>query len=239
MHITTRPAALLALALSIAGAPAQDVVTLHSVTVDANDNVTVVYSKNFVTCAHMRFSDTSCAQYGPLTHVQNLFCTSGTNVTVTLPSTSFTGGFGVGSIVFMVHGNNGGVRSPCVTVECDGRYGAPCAGAGGAPVLAAANACPPAGGTLQLALTNGPAGSAAILGFGAAQAAQPLFGCTLLVAGIGGTIFLPLDATGAATFSMGVPPGAAGFAVTTQAFAIDPSGPQGFSATNGLLIRVQ
>ena len=38
--------------------------TLHSVTIDASNDVTVVYSKNFATCAHMRFSDATCTQNG-------------------------------------------------------------------------------------------------------------------------------------------------------------------------------
>lgn len=237
------PSALLALVLLAPLAPtahvlAQDMVTLHGVTIDLNDDVTVVYSKNFATCAHMRSSDAACAQYGPLTHTANIFCTQGNMVTVTMPRTAFTAGFGAGDRVFMVHGNNGNVRSACVTVECDGAYGTGCAGAGGVPVLSAANACPPAGGSLDLALSNGPPGSVAILGLGLAQANLPLLGCNLLVGSIGATVLLPLDPAGAATFSLALPPGITGVAVTSQAFVLDSSGPQAFTATRGLLIRV-
>ncbi|MBK8098070.1 MAG: hypothetical protein IPK26_13245 [Planctomycetes bacterium] len=241
MHRHHPPAALLALVMLATGAPAiaQDMVTLHSVTIDANNDVRVVYSKNFATCAHMRFSDAACAQSGSLTHVANHFCTSGTMVTIIVPLTVFTAGFGAGSSVFMHHGNNGGVRSTCVTVGCDGTYGSGCPGSGGVPVLSAVDACPPAGGTLSLALSNGPVGSVAILGFGLSPTSLPLFGCNLLVAGIGGTFFLPLDGAGAASFAALVPAGTSGISITSQAFVLDNSGPQGFSATAGLVIRVR
>jgi hypothetical protein len=35
-----------------------------------------------------------------------------------------------------------------------------------------------------------------------------------------------------------MPPGSGGFTFTMQAYALDPTGPQGFSATNGLQIQV-
>jgi hypothetical protein len=228
----------IALALASAPATAQDVVTLHSVTIDASNNVVVVYSKNFATCAHMRFNNAQCTQNGPLTHVQNLFCTSGTNVTVTLPMSSFVTGFGPHISVFMVHGNNGGVASPCVTVECDGAYGTGCAGATGVPVLDAVDDCPVSPGSLDLLVTNGPAGSIGVLAFGDTQVNVPVFGCNLLIAPVLATVVVFFDANGAASFSLPLPPGLAGVSVTTQTFAFDAAGPQGFSATNGLLVRV-
>jgi hypothetical protein len=231
----------LALALLLPGMPllAQDAITLHSVTIEANDDVTVVYSKNFATCAHMRFSDTSCNQFGALTHVQNHFCTQGANVTISVPLSAFVGPFGPGIPVFMHHGNNSGVRSACVTVGCNGAYGPACNGSGGPPVLGSPDVCPPAGGSLQLALTNGLPGSLAILGLGLAQANLPVLGCTLLVDAIGATVFLPLDGTGAAALSIPLPPGINGLSVTAQAFVLDGGGPQGFAATNGLRIRIR
>ncbi len=234
------PAFSFVVALACASAaPAQDVVTLHSVTLDANDDVTVVYSKNFATCAHMRFNNASCTQAGALTHVQNHFCASGNMVAVTLPSTAFVAGFGPGISVFMVHGNNGGVASPCVTVGCEGGYGAGCAGTSGIPVLDAITECPPAGGSCDLLLTNGPPASLAVLGFGLTQGSFPLFGCNLLIGGaLLGTVVVPFDGSGAGSLSLPLPPGSNGFTFTVQAFALDAGGPQGFSATNGLLVRV-
>jgi hypothetical protein len=222
-----------------APALAQDVVTLHSVTIDANDDVTVVYSKNFATCAHLRFSDPTCALNGPLTHVANLFCTQGANVAVTVPLTSFVAGFAPETPVFLVHGNNGNVRSACVTVECDGAYGNGCAGLAGVPVLDALDDCPPAGGSLDLLLAGAAPSSLAVLGFGLVQTTVPLFGCNLLIGAVQGTVVVVLDGSGAGSFSLPLPPGIAGFTFPTQAFVLDAGGPQGFSATNGLLVRVR
>jgi hypothetical protein len=217
---------------------AQDVVTLHSVTLTASNDVTVVYSKNFATCAHMRFSNSTCTQQGPLTHVNNWFCTQGTMVSITLPSTAFVAGFGPNIAVYLVHGNNPGVFSACVNVGCDGAYGAGCAGTTGVPVLDANDDCPPSGTNLDLTIGNGPPGSIAVLGFGLGQTSFPVFGCTLLIAPLVATPAVPLDGTGAATVTLPLPPGSGGFVFTTQAYVLDGGGPQGFSATAGLLIRV-
>ncbi|HEX5050765.1 MAG TPA: hypothetical protein VFZ65_03235 [Planctomycetota bacterium] len=217
---------------------AQDMVDLHSVTIDTNSNVTVVYSKNFATCAHLRFSNTTCTQYGALTHVANIFCTQGNMISVTMPSTAFVAGFGPGIPVFMVHGNNSGVRSACVTVGCDGAYGTGCAGAAGTPVLGSTNACPPAGSSLDLALTNGPPSSLAVLGFGLTQSTFPLFGCNLLIGAVQVTTVVPFDGTGAGSLSLPLPAGSGGATLALQAYVLDLGGPQGFSATNGLLVHV-
>lgn len=224
--------------LALAPAFAQDVVSLHSVTLDANNSVTVVYSKNFATCAHLRFGNATCTQFGPLTHVANHFCAQGTMVAVTLPATAFVAGFGPGIPVFLVHGNNSSVLSACVTVVCDGVYGTGCAGTAGVPLLGAVDVCPPAGGSLDLDVTNGPPGSVAVLGFGLGQASIPLLGCNLLVGSVLGTTTLSLDAAGAGNFVLPLPVGSAGATFTVQSFALDLGGPQGFSATNGLLVRV-
>ena len=218
---------------------AQDVVTLHSVTIDANDDVTVVYSKNFATCAHLHASNATCTQNGAILHVQNWFCTQGSMVAVTVPITAFNAGFGPGQSVYLVHGNNANVQSACVAVGCDGAYGSGCAGATGTPVLGAVDVCPPQGTTLDLGVTNGPPGSLAVLGFGLSRLNLPVLGCTLLIGGIQGTAVVVFDNAGAGGFSLPLPPGSAGFDFTVQAFALDAGGPQGFSATNGLLIRVQ
>jgi hypothetical protein len=239
MKHTSFPAALLTAALlSIATATAQDVVDLHSVTVDVNNNVTVVYSKNFATCAHLRSSNATCTQYGPLTHFANIFCTQGNMVSVTMPSTAFVAGFGAGDSVFMVHGNNSNVRSACVTVECNGAFGSGCAGTSGTPVLGAVSACPPAGGSLDFVIANGPVGSVAILGLGLTQTNFPLLGCNLLIGSVAGTATVIFDGFGDGGFSLPLPASSAGFALTAQAFTLDNGGPKGFAATNGLLVRV-
>ena len=238
--MSPRYAIIATVLLAVAAVPvlAQDVVTLHSVTVLANNDVTVVYSKNFATCAHMRFNNATCSSSGALTHVNNLFCTQGTQVSVTLPPTAFVAGFGPGIHVFMVHGNNAGVSSPCVTVGCNGVFGVGCAGTAGVPVLGATDHCPSAGTTFSFAISNAQPGSVAVLGFGFGQASVPLLGCNLLLGSIAVTITLPLDGSGAASFPFPLPLNARGVALTSQAYALDAGGPQGFSATNGLLIRV-
>lgn len=219
-------------------APAQDVVTLHSVTFLANGNVTVVYSKNFATCAHLRSSNPSCTQNGPLVHVANLFCTSGNQVTVTLPTSSFTAGFGPGQPVYLVHGNNSSVRSPCVTVGCNGAYGVGCAGAAGVPVLAASSDCPAAGSTLNLGVSGAVPAGVGVMGFGIGQASAPVLGCQLLLGSVIGTTAMFFDAAGAAAVPFPLPAGSGGVQFTVQAFTIDAGGPQGFGATAARLIRV-
>ncbi len=230
-----------AVALTLAGlASAQDVVTLQSVTIDADDDVTVIYSKNFATCAHLRLGNATCTQFGPLVHVQNHFCAQGTLVAVTVPKSVLTAAFEPGIEVFLVHGNNPNVRSGCVTVVCDGVYGIGCAGTTGTPALAVDDACPPAPGAFDLTVSNGAAGSLGVVGFGTAQGTVPLFGCTLLLGGsLLATAVVPLDALGQGALSVPLPPGSGGFELTAQAFVFDVGGPQDFSATNGLRIRVQ
>jgi len=222
----------------VLAAAAQDVVSLQSVTVLASGDVTVVYGKNFATCAHLRFNNTNCTQMGPLSHFANVFCTQGPQVTVTLPASAFLAGFGPGSTVFMVHGNNSSVASSCVTVGCNGSYGTGCAGTAGVPVLTANSDCPPAGTTLAVGIGNALPGSIAVLGFGLGQANVPVLGCQLLLGSVLGTAAVPFDAAGNGTFALPLPAGSAGVEFTLQAFAIDAAGPQGFSATNGRLIRV-
>jgi hypothetical protein len=234
------PLVVATLVLALAGAPAlaQDVVTLHSVTVLANNDVTVVYSKNFLTCAHMRFNNSTCTQSGNLTHVNNLFCTMGNQVSVTLPPTAFVAGFGPGIPVFMVHGNNSGVASPCITVGCNGTYGTGCAGTVGTPALDSTDDCPRPGTMFSLSITSALPGSFAVLGLGFGQGSTPLLGCNLLLGSVQTTEFLLLDGSGSAGATYSVPLTITGVQLTTQAYAFDPGGPQSFSATNGLLIRV-
>jgi hypothetical protein len=232
--------AVATLLLSLAGAPAlaQDVVTLHSVTVLANNDVTVVYSKNFPTCAHMRFNNSTCTQSGNLTHVNNLFCTMGNQVSITLPPTAFVAGFGPGIPVFMVHGNNSGVASPCVTVGCNGAFGTGCAGTLGTPVLDSTDDCPRPGTTFTLTITNALPGSFAVLGLGFGQGNAPLLGCTVLLGSLEATEFLLLDGSGSSASTYTVPLALTGVQFTSQAYVFDTGGPQDFAATNGLLIRI-
>lgn len=232
-----RPLLLPLLWLLAAALPAQDFVALHSVTILPGAQVRVVWSKNFATCAHLRFSNAACTQQGALTHTANWFCASGSQVQITLPASAFVAGFGPGSRVYMVHGNNSGIASACVTVGCDGSYGAGCAGAGGAPVLDA-NCCPPAGTTMAFAVTNAVPLGFGVLGFGLGSTNLPFLGCTLLVDPVLALANLPFDASGAWSFLLPLPPAASGAFVHAQAYVLDGSGPQGFTATNGVHVTV-
>ena len=62
--------------------------------------------------------------------------------------------------------------------------------------------------------------------------------CTLLIFPVLGIVSVPFDAAGSGTFVFPTPASAVGVQFSVQAFALDPAGPQGFSATNGRLIRV-
>lgn len=234
-----RSLAFLFAAATTLPAVAQDSVTLHSVAIDAANNVHVVYSKNFATCAHMHGSNASCFSDTGLVHTQNFFCTQGTQVSITLTTANFLPGFGVGSTVYLAHGNNGGITSPCVQVVALGSYGQGCAGVLGAPSLSASDDAPQAGTTLGLTIGNGLPSSIAVLGFGQGQTSFPLFGCNLLLGSLLTTATVPFDSQGTGTLSLPLPASAAGFVFTAQAFAIDPTGPQGFSATNGRQIGVR
>lgn len=220
-------------------ASAQDAVTLHSVTVRADDTVAVVYSKNFATCAHMRFGNATCSQIGVMTHTQNLFCTQGTNVTVVVPASAFVAGFDVGDPVYMVHGNNSSVASPCVPVGYDGAYGVGCAGTSGVPSLTTNGDAPLAGTAVAFTIGNGVPASIAVLGFATDQVSVPVIGCTLLIFPVLGVVSVPFDAAGSGTFVFPTPASAVGVQFAVQAFALDPAGPQGFSATVGREIRVR
>jgi hypothetical protein len=230
---------LVAAAGFAAFASAQDAVTLHSVTWRADDTVAVVYSKNFATCAHMRFGNATCSQTGAMTHTQNLFCAQGTNVIVVVPTSAFVAGFDVGDTVYMVHGNNSGVASPCVPVGYDGAYGPGCVGSNGVPSLTTNGDAPLAGSAVAFTIANGVPASIAVLGFATDQVAVPVIGCTLLIFPVLGVVSVPFDAAGSGTFVFPTPPSAVGVQFAVQAFALDPAGPQGFSATVGREIRVR
>lgn len=85
-----------------------DQVTLSNVVINGS-NVTVNYTKNFATCAHLMLSANN-----QLLHVQNLFCAN--SGPVTQPRTQFTNALVAGAKVKLCHGNNYGVCSAVVTV---------------------------------------------------------------------------------------------------------------------------
>ncbi|MFH0770354.1 MAG: VCBS repeat-containing protein, partial [Candidatus Peregrinibacteria bacterium] len=84
-------------------------VTLKSVTIEGG-NVTVIYGKDFETCAHL---------HDPVTHenlhIHNYFCDKGTQVKVTQPNTEVR--VTVGQSVILCHGNDSRICSAPVTVK--------------------------------------------------------------------------------------------------------------------------
>jgi hypothetical protein len=99
----------LALALLLVSSLPAQTVTLQSVIVSGT-SVTVTYSKDFVTCAHLQLLN------GQLVHSANWFCASGTNVAVTVPISGFNSLLQLGVQVKLCHGNNSGICSAPVTV---------------------------------------------------------------------------------------------------------------------------
>jgi hypothetical protein len=88
-------------------------VTLQSVVVSGNQ-ATVTYSKDFATCAHLRL-----VSNGSLVHAQNWFCTSGTNVAISVALTGFNAGFQLGAQVILCHGNNYNICGGPVAITVD------------------------------------------------------------------------------------------------------------------------
>lgn len=82
-------------------------VKLTSVVIDGT-NVIVNYSKNFITCAHLKNSSNA------ILHTQNHFCSNTGPITV--PLSSFNSSFQNGISVKLCHGNNGNLCSPLVVV---------------------------------------------------------------------------------------------------------------------------
>src|SRR5437870_504118 len=88
----------------VASSLAAQTVSLQSVVVNGGQ-VTVTYSKDFATCAHLELLN------GQLVQTQNFFCTQGTNVVVNVPLSGFNSLFALGIQVMLCHGNNGSICS--------------------------------------------------------------------------------------------------------------------------------
>lgn len=93
-------------------------------------------------------------------------------------------------------------------------------------------------------MVAGLGGQTARLVFGAAKASLPIGWCTLHVAPLIGPVLpIPLGGagpgTGSANLSLTVPASAAGATFLMQAFLTDPNTTIGYSASNGLELRVE
>ncbi|MFO1078786.1 MAG: hypothetical protein U1E73_13775 [Planctomycetota bacterium] len=106
------------------------------------------------------------------------------------------------------------------------------AGAAGIPLLRGSGPLT-AASAFQLDL-EGPGNSVAVLGLGFARGDQPLLGATLVPIPTA-TVLLLASSTGAAQLAFPWPAGMpAGLTVYAQAWLVDPSGPQGWTASNAL-----
>jgi peptidoglycan hydrolase-like protein with peptidoglycan-binding domain/protocatechuate 3,4-dioxygenase beta subunit len=86
-----------------------DAVTLSSAAI-VGDQLTVSYSKNFATCAHLLTSSSA------ITHTNNFYCTQGNNITITQPLSGFTS-VSSDAQVKLCHGNNYNTCSSLVSVS--------------------------------------------------------------------------------------------------------------------------
>lgn len=138
------------LVLCLALPLAAQTVSLHSVMVAPDGTVTVTYSKDFATCAHLMTST------NVLVHAQNIFCTSGINVVVTAPSSAFNANLASGLPLKLCHGNNYGICSALTPVTPNTLTGAPAAisvSAGGTQTLVLAAGAAHAGRNYLMAGT--------------------------------------------------------------------------------------
>jgi trimeric autotransporter adhesin len=106
------------------------------------------------------------------------------------------------------------------------------AGAAGEPLLLGRGAVQ--GGSTLAWTIEGPATTIAILALGLSRIDQPLFGGTL-VPSPDATLAFVTDAQGVAPFTLALPAATtAGLGLWSQAWLLDATGPQGFTATNAL-----
>lgn len=124
-------------------------------------------------------------------------------------------------------------------------YGIGCKGSGGLTPLLTVTGCPIALGKLTVSVTNGIGPSAAAILIGTTRANIPISSmCSLLVGNIlPGAVSFPLEGTGLngsghATFDATLPCAAAGLTLDLQAFVYDITTPLGFSASQGVEVRV-
>jgi hypothetical protein len=153
---------------AVAACAAAQTVTLQSVVVNGGQ-VTVTYSKDFATCAHLKTLG------GQLVHAQNWFCTSGTNVAITVALNGFNSLLQLGIQVILCHGNNGSICSAPTLVTVNPAFVA------APPTLSLAT-----GGVHQLTVISGPlaAGATYLIG-GSASGTTPGFQA--------GLFFVPLN----------------------------------------------
>jgi hypothetical protein len=212
----------------LASTAAAQTVTLQSVVVSGNQ-ATVTYSKDFATCAHLKLAN------GTLVHAQNWFCTSGTNVAISVPLSGFNSFFQLGVPVMLCHGNNGGICSALVPIIVDPTFTASptsiSLATGGVQVMAVSASALAAGSTYLIAGSASGTAPGFFAGpFFVALNPDAWFDFTIQnpnVPPLGNTLGL-LDVTGGATATLtvptGLPPSLAGVVVNHVVGVVTPGG---------------
>jgi hypothetical protein len=212
----------------VAATAAAQTVTLQSVVVSGNQ-ATVTYSKDFTTCAHLKVAS------GALVHAQNWFCTSGTNVAISVALSGFNSLFQLGVPVQLCHGNNGGICSAFVPITVDPTFTASppsiSLATGGVHAFAISASALAAGATYLVAGSSSGTAPGFFAGpFFVALNPDAWFDFTLQfpnVPPLANTLGV-LDAAGSATATLtvptGLPPSLAGVVVNHVVGVVTPGG---------------
>lgn len=214
--------------LIFASTAAAQTVTLQSVIVSGNQ-ATVTYSKDFATCAHLKLAN------GTLVHAQNWFCTSGTNVAISVPLSGFNSFFQLGVPVMLCHGNNGGICSALVPIVVDPTIvGIPASvslATGGVQLLAVSASALSAGATYLIAGSSSGTAPGFFAGpFFVPLNPDPWFDFTIQnpnvppLANSLGLLTISGTATATLTVPPGLPPSLAGIVVNHVVGVVTPGG---------------
>ncbi|MHC5211485.1 MAG: outer membrane protein assembly factor BamB family protein [Planctomycetota bacterium] len=141
----------------------------------------------------------------------------------------------------------GGTGATLRAYRCDAEflaYGEGCAGSGGSVPSLAGGGCPEPGGSVTVFLDDALGGAAAFLLFGAGDGVATAKGCPLNVVPLlplNIPLGLPGAGPGAGEIALGgsVPPGTPPLDLYLQVFVVDPGGPAGAAASNGLRMHVE
>ena len=207
-------------------------VSLHRVEVDvAAQQVTVEYSKDFATCAHMKDASNQ------LVHTSNVFCTAGNDVVTVLPLSAFTGSFAIGASVKLCHGNNANICSPFVTVtagtcQADLGFGGP-----GDVTISVCGADLSGGQTATYELNSSLASSPGLLfvSLTSNPTFVPVLGGTIVPLPILVNVAFVTDAAGD-VIAPGIPGGSGPLSVYAQAVVADAAQPKGYAVSNAIRI---
>ncbi len=120
-----------------------------------------------------------------------------------------------------------------------GEYGVGCAGTGGATPQLSSTGCLSPGGCFTLDLSNVAPSAPAVLAFGLGQGSLPFGGgCAVLVDPFLFTAPIGVDGAGVGSLLLRIGGDSGAFAMTTQGWVLDATGPFGVIASNGVELVV-